>query len=78
VPPWRERAAQRLQLMQSAATGTPIPQYAGNPVNIQRFTFGENVGAIESNRIQQEITTPPTTADSPMTMWPRAPTVLGR
>jgi hypothetical protein len=76
--PWRQRAAERLAIMQAAAAGAPIPNYAGNPINIQRCTFGENVGAIESNRIQQEITTPPTTPDSPMTMWPRAPTVLGR
>jgi len=76
VPGWRERAAQRLAHMR--ATAPSMPTYAGNPINIQRHTFGEQAAMLESNRIQQVVDNPPQTAESPQMIWPRGLAILGR
>jgi hypothetical protein len=77
VPPWRERAAMRLAVLQSTAA-IPVPQYAGNPINVQRHMFGEDAATLEASRINAEITTPPTTTASPQMIWPRSLAIFGR
>ena len=80
VKPWRDRAAERLAAIRAAnpPTSPPPPDYAGDPVNIQRHSFGEIAGDHEANRIYQTLGQQPQQAEVPMYIWPRGSTLLGR